>query len=216
MDFATALDHLEERLKRPLPGVSAQRTMAPVGRIPPDYESHPRGARDGAVLILLCPGPELVFIRRAEDGGHHSGQIAFPGGGREPEDKNPIGVALRETQEEIGVPAESIRVLGSLSRLYIPVSNYSVQPVVGCVDALPHFVPDPREVDEVIVLPLKGIDEARNIVSLRFSSRVLTTPAYQFDAVVIWGATAMMLAEFLKVWDEAVDSATAEPRAAGP
>ncbi|MDT8299103.1 MAG: NUDIX domain-containing protein, partial [Spirochaetaceae bacterium] len=103
MDFDLFIRRLQQRLLEPLPGLAVQSKLAPRGRITSDYDPTPPGARLSAVLLIILPDKKMVFIRRAANGSRHSGQIAFPGGIREEEDKDLIATALRETREEIGV-----------------------------------------------------------------------------------------------------------------
>lgn len=195
-------DALERRLRHPLPGLAAQAAMAPAGRISSAYDPNPPGANHAAVLLLLTARHELVFIRRAADGRAHSGQIAFPGGAREDHDADLAETALRETEEEIGVSRASVRLLGALSPLYISVSNYVVHPFVGCVGEVPRFVCQPGEVDEAMALPVEGFDAACGELETTRRGRPYRAPCYRFGAVAVWGATAMITAEFLKVWRE--------------
>lgn len=200
---AAICDNLERRLREPLPGLAAQVAMAPSGRISSAYDPDPPGANHAAVLLIVTARHELVFIRRAADGRAHSGQIAFPGGAREDHDADLRATALRETEEEIGVPRESVRALGALSPLYIGVSNFVVHPFVGCVDELPRFVCQPGEVDEAIVLPVDGFAVAAGELEMTRRGRPYRAPCYRFGTVAVWGATAMIVAEFLQVWGEA-------------
>jgi 8-oxo-dGTP pyrophosphatase MutT (NUDIX family) len=179
--------------------------MAPAGRISGDYDPDPPGARVSAVLLLITPALELVYIRRAQDGGRHSGQIAFPGGAREDHDRDLVATALRETEEEIGVARGSVTVLGKLTPLYIPVTNFTIQPVVGILAEVPEFVCQPGEADEVILLPIAGFKTSLGDFAYTREGRVLQAPCYRFGEVEVWGATAMITAEFLAAWDEAVD-----------
>ena len=177
--------------------------MAPEGRISPDYDPNPPGALDAAVLLLVSRSRELAFIRRATDGRAHSGQIAFPGGAREPGDQDLIMTALRETEEEIGVPATEVTVLGRLTPLYISVSNFVVHPVVGCIDHWPGFVCQESEVDEVYTLPISEFAAVRDERELKRGTTGSRAPCYRFPGVTVWGATAMITAEFLQIWTEA-------------
>ena len=136
--------HLQQELKGELPGLSAQMRMAPPARnagwvIPDD-------ARKSAVLVLLYPGVDeaahLVLMKRTEDGRTHGGQISFPGGRWEETDRDFVHTALREAEEEVGVPTQTVEVIGQLSELYIPPSNFLVFPTVAITHSRPAFVPD--------------------------------------------------------------------------
>lgn len=176
--------------------------MAPSGRIGDYYDPHPATARDSAVLLLLTRNNEIVFIRRTQDGRTHGGQIAFPGGTREPNDATLADTATRETEEEIGVPPSDVTTLGLLTRLYIPVSNFSVQPFVGLLRAMPEFICQPGEVDEVLIFPVNEFARATDTFRHEPGSRA-RMPCYRFGEDIVWGATAMIVAEFLALWQQA-------------
>lgn len=181
-------------------GQVAQMQMAPMGRgeMRPSPENPPR---DSAVLILLYPDPEdglrLVLTRRAERLRGHKGQISFPGGRRDPEDPSYEATALRETCEELGICSENIRLLGRLTPLWIPPSNYHVVPVVGYLPQLPPLLPNPAEVAEVLVLSLQDLLAGSNKRSMLMSFRGtdIDVPYYDVEGHVVWGATCMMLSE---------------------
>lgn len=160
----------------------------------------PANARRAGVLILVYEQqgrPTIPLIRRTEDGGVHSGQVALPGGTYEEQDGDIVRTALRETTEEIGVAEEAVEVLGRLSDLYIPPSNYLVSPVVGRVRGLPRFRPDPREVAHIIEASLvELLDPGRIKLTERYG---FTVPYFDVQDEVVWGATAMMLSEFCAV-----------------
>jgi 8-oxo-dGTP pyrophosphatase MutT (NUDIX family) len=170
----------------------------------------PADAVASSVLILFYPfGDDIVtvFIQRPRYDGVHSGQISFPGGRSEPEDPNPVTTALREAKEEIGIQSETIRVLGQITDLYIPPSNFLVTPVVGFANERPDFIPDPMEVDHVLEVSLFDIMDDKVIRRqhevLIPSGEVIIAPAFLIDEKVIWGATAMMLnelREIIKPW----------------
>lgn len=206
MRYSPLIIHdIHARLKLPLPGLDAQMTMAPKVRTRDILI--PVNARKGGVLILLYPYEGdlyISFMKRAEDGSTHGGQISFPGGTLEKTDRDLIHTALRETEEEIGVPTDVVTILGSLTELYIPPSNFMVYPAVGFTAARPLFVADTKEVAEIIEVPITYLlDE--NIVStkrVQMSGQrnlVLDTPIYDIYGHTLWGATAMMLAEFLTI-----------------
>lgn len=161
----------------------------------------PDNAKKSAVLLLFYPeenGLHFPLIERTAYPGVHSKQIGLPGGAWEQSDPDYIATALRETEEEIGVSRQNIEVLGLLSSLYIPPSNFWVQPVVGFIQARPAFVPDPNEVEQVITAalsPLLGENAAVESKVQHSSGMHLTVPSYIIGGHVVWGATAMMISE---------------------
>ncbi|MFW5688190.1 MAG: NUDIX hydrolase [Spirochaetota bacterium] len=192
-------DRLAERLRRPLPGLHSQRRMAPTGRISPDYDPDPPGAYHAAVLAVITSSHELVYIRRAEEAGPHSRQIAFPGGARERGDADLEATALRETYEEIGVSSDSLVVLGALTPIYIGVSNFTVHPFIAYAPGPLVFRCQRSEVEEAIPLPITRLAEAAATRQLERRGALDSVPCYAFDSLVIWGATAMITAELLDV-----------------
>ncbi|MES2731297.1 MAG: CoA pyrophosphatase [Bacteroidota bacterium] len=203
--FFLALQH---RLAQPLPGLAAHQKMASSISSSASFRAVTDGkSRQSAVLLLLYPYQgtlHLPLILRPAYDGVHGGQVALPGGGQEKFDRDLIQTALREAQEEIGIKASDIRVLGQLSPLYISASNYVVQPVVGCLPYRPDFFPDAREVAEIIELSLslladKGIVGTKELL---IRNVLIQAPFYGVHSHIVWGATAMMLSEFLTTLDE--------------
>lgn len=194
---------LEMALGTELPGPEAQYRMAHVSR--QGREGAPSGARQAGVLALFFPKESewhLVFIERVVNANdRHSGQISFPGGRLDPSDRNLAQTALREAEEEVGVPASRIKLLGQLSELYIPVSNYRVEPYVGFLDHAPLFVPEQSEVASILQVPFRTFLDDSNVrigalqVNPEFS--LPDVPFYQVREKVIWGATAMMMSELV-------------------
>ena len=164
-------------------------------------------ARKSAVLILVYPKEEelyTVFIQRQVYEGVHSGQIGFPGGKSEETDNSLLDTALREANEEIGVFPKEIEVIGNLSPLYIPPSNFIVHPYIGVQNSLPEFIPEEKEVRQILEVPLKQLIGKDKLIDTRVSiSPELNIPvkAYQIDNHIIWGATCMILTEFLDLWN---------------
>lgn len=163
--------------------------------------------KPGAVLILLYPESGAYYfplIQRPAYEGVHSGQIALPGGKSERYDRNLYDTALRETEEEIGVPREDIRVIGALSQFYVAASNYEVLPVIGYIREKPVFVPDHVEVDEVIIGSVDRLTDRKyhKEKEMRVRGFPLTTPYFDMQEKVVWGATAMMLSELVYILDE--------------
>ncbi|WKN43724.1 NUDIX hydrolase [Tunicatimonas pelagia] len=205
MDFSDELiSSLRERLRQPLPGWQAQQRMATEHHRTARLLPLPNAKRAG-VLILLYPGSEqrLYFplIQRPHYDGAHSGQIAFPGGKVEPEDASMVDTALRETREEIGVEVLPDQVLGQLSDLYIPVSKFIVSPVVAFVREPPTYQADPVEVAATLDVLAQSFlqPENRTVKEIQVRGTTLQAPAYLVQKQIIWGATAMILAEFFAV-----------------
>ena len=193
---------LKERLLQPLPGRPAQELM--VGRVRPMPFVVPDNAMASAVLCLFFPAGDtlkLVLIKRKEDKRAHSGQVSFPGGRYEPSDINYQTTALRETFEEVGIPPEKVDVIGSLTSLYIPVSNFNVFPFVGFVQEKPDYFLNNHEVAYVMEVPLQNIfhPDRKTIAEVTSPIRpevAMNVNAYKLeDGTVIWGATAMILSE---------------------
>lgn len=197
---------LQQKLSRPLPGIQAQFKMAHVGRVKlPPVPVH---ARKAGVLILFYPKANswnLVFIERNSNNtrDRHKGQISFPGGKFEPSDKTLRNTALREAAEEVGVNRDNIHILGELTRLYIPVSNFLVHPFVAITDRRPHFVAQEEEVKNILEVPYHWffIPEIKSVDPLQLSQQLILPQVPQFNIAgrIIWGATAMILSELKEV-----------------
>ena len=158
---------------------------------------------DAAVMALLYPSgrePHLVFIKRNAYDGPHSAQISFPGGAREKGDPSLQHTAIRETREELGINGK-MEVLGSLTPLYIPVSNFMVYPFVGCMSEAPVFDPDPSEVQYVVEASMETLLDPMNRDSetLFHHEMHIQAPFYRVGKEKIWGATAMILSELLQL-----------------
>lgn len=160
------------------------------------------GFRPAAVLVPLVPrrdGLHLAFIRRVEDGRIHSGQVAFPGGGMEAEDQDIYATALREAEEEVGIPPSSVRILGALDDS-ATISSYIVTPVVGLVTELPDYRLDPREAQEVFEVPLAFLldpSNERQVEDVEFLGHRWPLFEYRFGGKLIWGATGRILNDLL-------------------
>ena len=207
--FSFFTNELLKKLKDPLPGESAHQFMQSTSKLRLTVKQNER-TRKSAVLILFYPYKgEIYFpliLRPAYDG-VHSGQVAFPGGRYEKTDENLIRTALREAQEEIGLRLNDVKILGILTELFIPPSNFYVLPVVAAMPYRPDFFPDPREVEDIFEIKLKHISDVSIIGSSDIQVRgvQITAPHYEVNGYKIWGATAMMISELLTVL-KAVDS----------
>jgi len=208
----TSLDKIRQELKKPLPGEDAQYRMAPSYR--PKLSKNDvmeLSPRMGGVMLLLYEKQNdltIAFTKRREYKGVHSGQISFPGGKHEDGDESIVQTAFRETQEEIGISADKIELVGNLTELYIPPSNFLVHPVVGFANSLPEFTPEEKEVEQILEIPLSHFMNEANInlqTEIRlFNNNRVTVPAYHYKGHVIWGATAIMMSEFTFIVEKAM------------
>ncbi len=196
------ISELCQRLKEKLPGEKAQFIMAPDTNIPANISGEPGKA---GVLILLFPHKgelSTLLIKRTEYPGPHGGQISLPGGKIEKGDESQINTALREAHEETGIDTRNVEILGTLTPLYIPVSNIEVLPVVGYTDKKPDFRIDDKEVDYLILVPLRQLltgNKIKVIKALKVRDRIIQAPGYLIENEYIWGATAMILSEFIEI-----------------
>lgn len=191
---------LEQDLKTNLPGRRAQYKMAPELRL----ENLHGDYRNAAVMVLLYirnSSWHTVLMKRPEYAGAHSNQISLPGGKSEDGDADLVQTALREIREEIGIDDSRIRILGKLSCLYIPVSGIEVLPVVGYYPGEPEFKADPAEVAYLMEVSIGDLLHPRNTREKfrTFMCRMVRVPYFQVGEEHVWGATAMILSEFLEL-----------------
>ncbi len=198
------IDHLIERHSQGLPGREFQLKKAALSRR--HLFEAPPTARQSAVLILLFPKAnewQIVLTERVGSANDpHSHQISFPGGSLDASDVSLEACALRETYEEVGIPPQTINIIGKMTDLYIPVSNFHVHPFIGWTAAQPHYQPQATEVKEIIEAPLSILMNPDNQKSVDMTLRGMHLPNVPYFDVygrVVWGATAMMLSEFLEM-----------------
>lgn len=200
--FDNFIKTLRTNLLKPLPGNTVQFEMAHVNRerIENTY-SNLIDYRQSAVLILLYPNNQnttcVLLIERSTYNGHHSGQIALPGGKAELNDKDLEETALREFFEETGSESKP-KVIGKLTPVYIPVSKFMVQPFVAYINHPPNFSPNTFEVNELIEWEIQDLLNPANVKETIIEPQAgikIKTPYFDVNGKVLWGATAMMLNE---------------------
>ncbi|QIP14058.1 CoA pyrophosphatase [Spirosoma aureum] len=203
--FHNFTEDLRKRLMKPLPGEVAHQKMASAARYRLGIKPNER-TRRSAVLICFYPYQDSIYlplILRPQYDGVHAGQMAFPGGRMERFDENLTRTALREAQEEVGIRVSDVKVLGLLTELFIPPSNFYVQPVVGMLPYRPDYYPDPREVEAVVEVDLDTLLDETIVGDSQIEVRgvVVDAPFYQIKGQRVWGATAMMISELLMIMD---------------
>ncbi len=204
MDFRDFEKRIVKVTKMELPGEAVQLKMAPIERLQElkRIAIEKKTAKQAGVMSLFYPSEKfethLILILRKTYKGVHSAQVGFPGGKMEKEDTTIQDAALRETEEEVGISRETISVLKKLTEIYIPPSNFFVQPFLGITSESPKFVPHEEEVEALIEVALEDFMDDANIISQTLSTSYansIKVPAFKLNGHIVWGATAMMLNE---------------------
>jgi 8-oxo-dGTP pyrophosphatase MutT (NUDIX family) len=203
MDSKKFIDTFSEIVKAGLPGEQAHAEVMPVSRkFTSDALKSATSLRQSAVGVILYPQDATinsVLIQRPSYEGTHSNQVSFPGGKMDETDHDLEFTARRECFEEIDLPMGFGNRIGELTNVYIPVSNFRVQPYIFYVDDLPPLTPDAREVDSIISFDVFELikEETLKSTNLRMSQGFIQkdVPYYDINGHVVWGATAMMLSE---------------------
>jgi len=198
--FPDLIEQLEAALKRPLPGPDAQARLAPRPRRdwPPGFD--PAHVRNAAGLLLLFPAdnrPHVVLTVRA-DAVRHGGQVSLPGGVVEPGETFEQ-TALREAHEEIDLQLHGVRTLGALTPIDIQVSGFRLHPIVAAIAERPDLRPADKEVARILEVSVDVLMDPANVgwTTLTRDGRTFNVPLLSANGADIWGATAMVLAEFL-------------------
>ncbi len=199
-------EQLAKRLTLPLPGYSAMARFAPELSFGRHAGPAPGNARRASVIALLChseSGWRLPLTLRPAHLPDHAGQVCFPGGGSVPGEDD-RQTALRELEEELGVPSGQVRMLGQMTQIYVFATNFWVTPFVGVLDFLPNFKPCEHEVEEVIGLPLSVLLDDRHFGRHQIvrGGLAFNAPHLEFSGHRIWGATSMMLGELISLLRE--------------
>jgi 8-oxo-dGTP pyrophosphatase MutT (NUDIX family) len=209
--FADAVARLQAALRQPLPGPVAQARLAPVPRRDWPAGINPARVRSAAGLLLVFPkektaGAHIILTVRAE-GLRHAGQVSLPGGVVDPGETFEQA-ALREAHEEVALALGQVRVLGALTPLDIPVSGFRLHPIVAVHPTRPRLTPSDREVARILEVSIEELLDGEHFVTTERTRDGITfrVPAFRVANVDIWGATAMVLAEFLALlgWSDTV------------
>ncbi|MBT0608406.1 NUDIX hydrolase [Aequorivita echinoideorum] len=204
MDFREFEKRIVKVTKLELPGEEVHFKMAPIERLEELKRAAEKQntAKRAAVMALFYPSEDgqtrLILILRKTYKGVHSAQVGFPGGKVEDEDENLAETALRETEEEVGISRKAISILKKLTEIYIPPSNFFVQPFLGITMETPQFIPQEDEVEALIEVDLADFMEDANITTQTLTTsyaKNIEVPAFKLNDHIVWGATAMMLNE---------------------
>lgn len=167
--------------------------------------------KKAGVMALFYPDTigitHLLLILRKTYPGVHSDQVGFPGGKAEHADKDILDTALRETHEEVGAHPDHIEVIRSLTKVFIPPSNFEVQPFMGLYSGTRPFVPQQSEVEALVEVPLSDFMDKRNLITQNLTTSYannIEVPAFHLNGYTVWGATAMMLSEIKEIFNKAL------------
>tara|TARA_B110000211_G_C14000967_1_gene518479 strand:- start:564 stop:1190 length:627 start_codon:yes stop_codon:yes gene_type:complete len=199
MDFKKLISILNNFDRIELPGEVAHTEIAPYRNT--RFNTPKKDPRHAAVLVHLYPIENETYftlIKRTTYDGAHSGQIAFPGGKEEKEDLNLTETALREAREETNITSENLKVIGELTKIYIPPSNFHVTPVLSLNKAKPNYIAEEHEVDSILEVKLSDLLNSNNMQNIDIkldNGTTLNTPSFSLVNETVWGATAMILNE---------------------
>ena len=198
--------NIAKRLSEPLPGENAQMLMGSGIRMKElRFMPADENTKKSAVMILLYPKNNSIYsvlILRPKYNGTHSGQVSLPGGKFETCDNDFSETALRETQEEVGIDASKINIIGALTELFIPPSNFLVFPFVGYLNEEPLFFANKKEVTKIIEYPISMLINEDIVKTKTFEIKnniSFAAPYFDINGNVVWGATAMILSEFKEI-----------------
>ena len=212
MHFTDFKNYLLKIKDYKLPGHDYLLKIAPPARIKHLKNNIiPKDSKTASVLMLFYPDSKnetrLVLMLRNKYKGVHSNQISLPGGKVDRLDKSLKDTALRETNEEIGLNKDDISIVGELSSVYIPPSNFNVFPFVGYSSKTPKFVPDSKEVSLILSPKLSyilGMDIVESVVVVNNATQKV--PSFLIDNHILWGATAIIIHEFVLLFKQMVNS----------
>ena len=195
-----------------LPGNKSLLKLAPPSRLKEIKEGFiPKNPKLAAVLVLfygdINNDTRMTLILRNTYNGVHSNQVSFPGGQKDDSDSNLKQTAVRETIEELGLDESFIEIIKPLSKFYIPPSNFNVQPFIGIYNKLPKFKPCINEVSLVLNPLYSDLINLKIVESKIFvNNRIIIVPSFIIEKQIVWGATSMIINEFLYLFNDVVNS----------
>lgn len=211
MDFNEFRYKISNLKNLKLPGEEAQHKLAPILRIQEleNIDIPAKNPNKAGVMAVFYPDrsekTNFVLILRKTYQGVHSNQVGFPGGRLEVFDKNLKHTALRETEEEVGIPKGEVQVVKRLTKLYIPPSNFWVYPYVGLLEKTPKLIAQETEVEKILEVNIDELLDERSLIQQKLSTSYaenIEVPAFSLNGQVVWGATAMMLSELKELLKE--------------
>ena len=208
IDIDTLIEKLKNLCKDELPGESAQNLMLAKPRMNVKFPKLTEHAIPSAVLILLYPYKDdinFILTERTDDVQHHKGQISLPGGSWE-KSEHLYETAMRETEEEIGIPEDEIEIICELTPLFVKVTGYMIHPFIGYIHQKPNITPDSNEVKNVFTASITDLLNPINSITELWTIRKtpVDVPFFKFGEYKVWGATAMILSEFKQCIEEII------------
>lgn len=204
LSYRTLKEQLSAALQDELPAHTAHKKIMQNRPTIHEIGEQLSTAKQSAVLCLFYQVKgewKIVYIKRPEYEGVHSAQIGLPGGKKEASDIDHCATALREANEELNIQAKDVSLLGKLSPLYVPPSNFLIHPFIGIQLQRPNFILEKREVSGIIEIPLIHLLDERNLKTIEVSSSKFrfNTKGFEYKGEFIWGATAMISMEFVQL-----------------
>jgi 8-oxo-dGTP pyrophosphatase MutT (NUDIX family) len=192
--------YLQLKLEKGLPGKTAHIEVAPYRKVDFSDNDIVNAKKSGVLILFYLKEGEIytVLIQRHKYDGKHSGQISFPGGKYEETDEDISYTALREANEEVGIVKDDVEIIGQISNVFIPISNFYVSPVLGFIDYYPEFDIDNYEVEGLIELKLADLIATKELKESKITlsnNTFLKVPSFIIDNKIVWGATALILNE---------------------